>query len=144
MSEVCWLAYFSNMVNDMNAKAAAQKIFTMTMNWRDWKTTFKNYLHQMPGRYGVPLNYVIRENDLPIRTRTGDLLRDYSRMYRLNNNGYDLDNGQVAIFILKFIQGNTTAEARVQSVPGDGTDGRAIWTALKIHYEGQGIFRQTI
>ena len=46
-------------------------------------------------------------------------------MYEMENPGYDLDNHRVATFLKKYVQGNTIAESRIQSVPGNATDGRA-------------------
>ena len=53
-------------------------------------------------------------------------------MYEMENPGYDLDNHRVATFLKKYVQGNTIAESRIQSVPGNATDGRAIWLSLKV------------
>ena len=33
--------------------------------WADWKPAFTNYLSTIPGVYGIPLSYVICENDDP-------------------------------------------------------------------------------
>ena len=33
--------------------------------WADWEPAFTNYLSTIPGVYGVPLSYVIHENDNP-------------------------------------------------------------------------------
>ena len=51
--------------------------FTEKVNWDEWKPTFANFLNTIPGRNGVPLKYVIRDNDNPIVDPNADMLQDY-------------------------------------------------------------------
>ena len=53
------------------AKNAMPKSFTENMEWVDWKSTLVNFMKSQPGRNGVNLNYVVRDNQVTfIRTNT--------------------------------------------------------------------------
>ena len=45
------------------AETAKPTTFTETTKWTDWEPVFHNFLRAIPGRTGVPLSYVIRENE---------------------------------------------------------------------------------
>ena len=47
------------------SKAADPGKFKDERKWADWEPVFTNYLSTIPGVYGIPLSYVIRENDDP-------------------------------------------------------------------------------
>ena len=44
---------------------AKPRTFTKEMKWDDWKPIFSNFLKSIPGFNGIPLSYVIRDNDAP-------------------------------------------------------------------------------
>ena len=75
--------------------------------WEDWKPTFLNYLRSIPGRDGIPLKYVCREKVASAP---------------LTGNAYSIDAVQVHTFLLNFVTGNDTAEAKIQGLsrPNDG------------------------
>ena len=50
---------------DTISKAADPGKFKDEKKWPDWEPAFVNYLSTIPGVRGVPLSYVIRENDAP-------------------------------------------------------------------------------
>ena len=60
------------------SEAAKPDKFKETTKWEDWKPTFINYLRSIPGRDGIPLKYICRENDAaePLVTND-DFLDDY-------------------------------------------------------------------
>ena len=107
---------------EVNAKATAPVQFKPDIDWNDWKPTFINYLHQIPGRSGIPLDYVIRDNELLAIAETGDILLDYAMMAPLQGVPFDNDNPKVANFIRKLVVGNATAELKIQSVADDCND----------------------
>ena len=47
------------------SKAAGPGKFKDECKWADWEPAFTNYLSTTPGVYGIPLSYVIHENDDP-------------------------------------------------------------------------------
>ena len=59
------------------AKNSIPKKFTEKMEWMDWKATIINFLKYQPGRNGVPLKYVIRENFATIIRTNTKFLDDY-------------------------------------------------------------------
>ncbi len=113
-------------------------LFSSTTKWSDWQVTFANYLRLIPGRDGVPLNYVIRDNEQPDPTPHANFIDDYVSMAPLNGEAYVTDTATVHTLISKFIAGNELAESKVQ-VLISRLDGRLDWKALKEHYEGIGI-----
>ena len=59
------------------ASTAVPGQFSSETKWEDWEPTFCNFLRTIPGRDGVPLDYVIRSNDTPDRTPSADMLEEY-------------------------------------------------------------------
>ena len=58
-------------------KTALPKQFSSKVKWIDWKDHFVNFLRTQPGRNGIPLSYVIRENELPIQRQNSEFLDDF-------------------------------------------------------------------
>ena len=50
---------------DTISKAVDPGKFKDEKKWPDWEPAFMNYLSTIPGVRGVPLSYVVRENDAP-------------------------------------------------------------------------------
>ncbi|CAJ1941173.1 unnamed protein product [Cylindrotheca closterium] len=48
------------------SQQALPQDFTNDVQWDDWHPTFVNYLRTIPGRDGVPLQYVVRTNEQSI------------------------------------------------------------------------------
>ena len=119
--------------------AAKPSKFTSNMKWSDWAPTFINYLRTIPGRDGVPLNYVIRSNEQPDPTPRDDFIDEYVQMAPIERGeAYRIDAAEVHTLLVKFITGNETAEMRIKAHEAK-RDGRIDWLALKEHYEGVGI-----
>ena len=66
-----WMDEASNMIT-----TAMPKNFDEKTKWLDWKSTFVSFLRTQPGCHGVPLNYVIRNIEVPIITMNADFLDD--------------------------------------------------------------------
>jgi hypothetical protein len=45
--------------------AAKPEKFKTETKWTDWVPSFLNYLRVIPGRDGIPLKYICRENEAP-------------------------------------------------------------------------------
>ena len=121
------------------AEAAKPGKFRETMKWEDWKPTFTNYLRSIPGRDGIPLKYICRENDAadPFAAND-DFLDDYVANAPLMGDSYAIDTVQVHTFLLNFVSGNDAAEAKIQALQRPN-DGREAFKHLTEHYEGVGI-----
>ena len=50
---------------DTISKAADPGKFKDEKKWLDWEPAFMNYMSTIPGVRGVPLSYVVRENEAP-------------------------------------------------------------------------------
>ncbi len=124
------------------SEAAKPDKFRESTEWENWKPTFINYLRSIPGRDGIPLKYVCRDNDeADGATMNEDFLDDYVASAPLRGNLYAIDTVQVHTFPLNFVTRNDTAEAKIQGLtcPNDGCEA---FKRLVEHYEAVGI--QTI
>jgi uncharacterized membrane protein YgcG len=120
------------------AEAAKPKKIKVATKWEDWKPTFLNYIRTMPGRDGVPLKYICRDADEPDCTPNEDFLDDYVAMAPLEGNAYAIDTMQVHTFLVNFVSGNDTVEAKIQGL-SRAYDGREAFKRFVEHYEGVGI-----
>lgn len=118
--------------------AAEPEKFKSTMKWSDWKPTFINYLRLIPGRDGIPLSYICRENDDPDPTPQPDFLDEYVNIAPLTGDAYEIDNLEVMTYLMKYITDNETAESTVQAT-SNIRDGRSAFKALMKLYEGIGL-----
>ena len=82
------------------------------MKWIDWKDSFANFLRTQPGRNGVPLSYVIRDNDEPVEKRNAEFLDDYIDQAPLTGPAFASDASEVHTFIVSFITENETAKIK--------------------------------
>ena len=121
------------------SEAARPEKFKESTKWEDWKPTFLNYLRSIPGRDGIPLKYICREKDEADGiTEHEDFLDDYVASAPLEGNSFAIDTVQVHTFLLNFVTGNDTAEAKIQGLSRPN-DGREAFKRLVEHYEGVGI-----
>jgi hypothetical protein len=98
-----------------------------------------NYLRSIPARDGVPLKYDCRDkNEADVTAASEDFLDDYVAAAPLSGNAYAIDVVQVHTFLLNFVSGNDTAEAKIQGLSRPN-DGREAFKRLTEHYEGVGI-----
>ena len=107
---------------------------------RFWKPTFINFLRSIPGVRGVPLSYIVRDNEVPAAAEDPniDFLGNYIKMCILDGESYNSDNLEVHTYITHFISGNSVAEAKI-TAHGKVNNGRADYIALKDHFEGVGV-----
>ncbi len=131
------------MNSDSISATAKPEAFTADMRWEDWAPTFINFLRSIPGRDGVPLKYVIREQATPNPTPNTDFLDDYVENAPLVGSSFSSDAAIVHTYIVKFIGTNTEAESVIKQYEHE-RNGRQDWIALKAHYEGQGIYANEI
>jgi hypothetical protein len=126
-----WLADASDM-----AKSARPKTFTEKMKWTDWKATLSNFLKSQPGRNGVPLSYVIRDDTVVVGS-TNNFLDDYASSAPLQGRAFEHDASKVHSYITRFISENNVAEQKILPYK-DENNGRTDFIALKEFYEGVG------
>ena len=80
--------------------------------WPEWYPAFVNYLSTIPGVYGVPLSYVVRENQTPDHTRDfeGDFTEEIIVCAPLNGPKFQADARKVHQLLKNFL----TAESAEQ------------------------------
>ena len=113
--------------------------FKDTMKWDEWCPTFINFLRTIPGRNGVPLSYICRENEegLPYNPML-DFLDNYVVRAPLLGEAFRIDANEVHTYLTNFMAGNETAESKMLPNANEN-NGRKDFLSLKEHYEGIGI-----
>lgn len=119
------------------ARTAKPKQFDAKTKWVDWKDPFVNFLRTQPGRNGVPLSYIVRDNDAPIVQLNEQFFDDYVNQAPLQGEVCASDASEVHIYIVSFITENLTAENKILPFQAQKDD-RANFQTLKEHYEGVG------
>ena len=119
------------------------KEFTADIEWEDWDVVFRRYLNRLVGRNGIPLSYVIRENNAPNPEPNPDFLQDYVMMAELNGPAYVADADEVMTILTDLIVGNERAESVIRAT-GVDDDGRIAYKALKTSYKGEGLMQMKI
>ena len=112
--------------------------FTDKSKWEEWVPVFLNFLKAIPGRNGVPLKYICRNNDLPEIVPGAEMLDDYVNRAALTGEAFEVDAAEVHTYIVNFVAGNNTAEAKILPHATD-VNGRLDFIALRDHYEGVGV-----
>lgn len=120
-------------------EAAKPIKFKESMKWEDWNPTFLNFLKAIPGRNGVPLSYVCRENQQPLPHNPNiDYLENYINQAPLHGDAYIIDAAEVHTYLINFMSNNPTAEVKMLPHAAEN-DGRLDYRALTEHYEGVGV-----
>ena len=103
--------------------------------WDVWEPAFVNYLSSLLGAQGTPLSYIVRDPSLTIATidPTNEFLLRQCQV-ALAGHAFDMDNRRVAQELLSLC----TDTAAIGIIPADGTDGRAMFTALRDVFNGDG------
>ncbi len=122
------------------AETAKPSKFESKSEWNDWKPIFTNFLRHIPGNSEIPLSYVIRDEEEPVENEAEELdyLDNLIAMAPLNGAAYDVDKSEVHTYLIKFVEGNATAESKIRSHNNQG-NGRSDYMALRDHYQGVGI-----
>jgi hypothetical protein len=127
----------------MNAKSSKPKDFKDDDDWDTWVLTLHGHLRLIPGRYGAPLSYIIREESAPNPTPTGDFLLDYEKNAPHLGTAFSDDNNMVATIFKGLLVSSLTANAKIQSIV-DQNNRLLMFTTLRDHYVGSGLFANDI
>ena len=94
----------------------------------------------MPGRCDIPLSCATRDNEnrLLVEDPGKDFISNLINMAPLNGTACETDAAEVHTCLVKFIEGNATAEAKMRSHNNQGNS-RSDFIALRDHYEGAGF-----
>jgi hypothetical protein len=120
------------------SKAADPGKLKKQKDWLAWERGLQNYLSTIPGQSGIPLSYVIREDDAPNYENEGD--DDFEQLSieaaPLTGMTFQADARKVHQIITGFVQGEL-AETWVKAV-ARRRNGRTDYKALTSHYGGEG------
>ena len=125
------------------AKTSRPKQFTDKVKWIDWKDSFVNFLRTQPGRNGVPLSYIVSDNEAPTVRTNAQFLDDYVDQAPLDGPAFAADAEEVHAYIVSFITENPAAENKILPFAAEA-DGRVDFIALRDHYEGVGANAKAI
>ena len=102
----------------------------------DWKNSFQNMLSSIPGVSGIPLSYVIRENDEPIRDGHETFIQECIACAPLQGVAFEADARQVHHLAMASVQGETS-EQWIKHLKKH-QNGRMDLQALSDHFQGEG------
>ena len=123
---------------DTISKAADPGKFKDEKKWPDWEPAFVNYLSTIPGVRGVPLSYVIRENDAPDHEM--DFGNDFTACSiasaPLDDASFRADARKVHQLLMNFLVAGS-AEQWIKDLT-TRVNGRRDMEALCNHYGGEG------
>ena len=95
--------------SDVKAKEASPGPLVSEKKWTDWEPKFANYLSTITGMNGVPLPYIIRDNDALDRTSTlPDFSEECIACTPLTDVGLQVDDKSVHQSIVCFTTGQTS------------------------------------
>lgn len=123
------------MSDTLSSQAAPGKLVG-EKKWVEWQSAMENYLSTIIGSFGVPLAYVIRENDDPQPDGHTDFVQRCVACAPLQGVHYESDKRQVHQLILGFVQGET-AEEWIKGIK-TRCDGRRDMRLLRDHFAGEG------
>ena len=105
--------------------------------WHDWEQAMENYLSSTYGVDGVPLSYVIRDNDAPDRmTAFSDFNERATACAPLSGAAFDADKRRVHQLMVSFTQGQLS-EDWIKPVKRL-KNGREDMKRLRAHFSGEG------
>lgn len=123
--------------SDTNAKEASPGPLKSELIWTEWQPKFVNYLSTILGVGGVPLSYVIRDNEDPDRAEFfANFNEQCIAQAPLDGVIYEADRSSVHQHLVSFTTGQPS-ENWIKPMLRF-RDGRKSMKALCAHFEGEG------
>ena len=123
--------------SDTVSKAADPGKFKDERKWPEWEPAFVNYTSTILGVTGVPLSYVLRENDQPDFNGTFESFNERAiACSPLSGPSFQADSRKVHQLLKSFLQ-TETAEQWIKPI-AKKQSGRMDMKALRDHYSGEG------
>ena len=123
---------------DTISKAADPGKFKDKKKWPDWEPAFVNYLSTIPGVRGVPLSYIVRENEPP--NHETDFGNDFTACSiacaPLNDSSFRADARKLHQLLTNFLVAESAEQWIKDLTPR--VNGRRDMEALHNHYGGKG------
>ena len=119
------------------SKAADPGPLKIEKMWKEWEEKFLNYLRCLLRANGVPLVYVIRENDAPDHTTNyPDFVAKTIACAPLNGESFDADKLSVFNLIVSFTTDHPSGDWIKSTL--NQLNGRVSMKALRSHFAGAG------
>ena len=120
------------------SKAADPGKFKDERKWVDWEPAFTNYLSTIPGVYGIPLSYVICENNDPQHDQDfgEDITQEMISCASLRGANFCADSQKVHQLLKNYLVAES-AEQWICDIE-HLNNGRCDMQALRNHYQGEG------
>ena len=123
--------------SDTVSKAADPGKFKDERKWPEWEPAFVNYLSTILGVMGVPLSYVVRENEAPDRDGTFESFNERAfACSPLFGASFQADARKVHQLLKSFLQ-TESAEQCIKPITRKQS-GRLDMKSLRDHYSGEG------
>lgn len=105
--------------------------------WKSWEEKFVNYCKSQIGANGIPLSYVIREDDEPDTSgKYGDFITKTIHCAPLEGEFYEADRMTVFNFLVSFTADQPSGDWIKSTLKHN--DGRRSMKALRNHFAGEG------
>ena len=122
---------------DTVSKAADPRKFKDESKWAEWEQAFVNYLSTIPGVDGIPLSYIVREDEIDEdEEEDEDFQARTVRLAPLEGTNFKADAKKVHQLMKSFLNAET-AEQWVKGLARK-QNGRLDMQALRRHYGGEG------
>ena len=122
--------------SDQLSREASPGKLDSERKWNTWESGLVNYLSTIPGSFGVPLSYVIRENEDPDPDDQVDFTSKCIACAPLSGPHFEADKREVHQVILSLVQGES-AEDWIRDVKRQN-NGRVDFQCLSSHFAGEG------
>ena len=124
--------------SDIKSKEASPGPLKSEKDWVDWESKFVNYLSTLTGVNGVPLSYIVRENELPPTDGRvySNFMEETVYCAPLNGTIFDADKNTVHQAILSFTTGYPSEDWIKDK--NKYRDGCRSMKALRDHFAGEG------
>ena len=120
-----------------SATAATPGPLENEKQWKPWEEKFCNYARSHIGSNGIPLSYVIRENEVPdIEGMHPDFVSQTISCAPLTGEYYSADRRTVFNMIVSFTTGQPSRDWIKNTLRY--SDGRRSMIALRTHFAGEG------
>ena len=105
--------------------------------WKEWEEKFLNYLRLHLGSSGIPLSYIVRENDNPDKTTVNtEFINKTVACAPLSSEHFDADKLTVFNLIVSFTTGQPSGDWVKDT--NIHSNGRTSIKALRDHFLGEG------
>ena len=107
--------------------------------WKQWEERFTNYAQAQLGSNGIPLSYIIRENDAPENAPTEpfpDFISQTISCAPLSGEYFEADKRAVFNMLVSFTTGKPSADWIKTTLRY--SNGRRSMAALRAHFAGEG------